>query len=160
MREYCTLIHEGIYSVTVHVIGPRQVDIPWKHVPDVSLWIEVEEPVFTIADVAVMYALNNGTIRVIALEVDVIPPPLLSWIGVIVVTLFERVKVGFVGYSGWALIVQLPIMAFDFIEITVGQEVLVQEPAVHLLNDHIKPPEVTVELCHAEFSRLVDYTIV
>ena len=85
---------------------------------------------------------------------------MLGRIGIIIKAQFERVNVGLVGYCICTLVVQFSIVAFNFIEVAIGQEVLVKEPAIHLLNGHVKTPEVTVVLCRAEFGRFVNYTIV
>ena len=92
-------------------------------------------------------ALDNTTVRKIAVQIHICPPPLFCRIGTEVIALLERRQIGPVGDAHQSLVGDLPLVAFYLVHVSVGQTVLFEESPVHLLDGHVKPPEVAVILC-------------
>ena len=145
---------ERLLAVAVHVAGPGQVEVPRQGGPLFCLGVEVVEIVFAVADVVVVDALDDGAVAVVAGQVHVGAPPVLA--GVALVAVHVAVEVGLVGDGERSLVVEVARSAFHLVQVAVRQVVLVEEPAVHLLDREVEPPKVAVVLRGPVFIGFVD----
>ena len=133
MRAARTRLLNGSFAVAVHVIGPGEIQVPGNNFPLVRLGIVVIKVIFAVADVVMMNGFDNRAVTVILLQIEIVAPPLIGGRGG-VVGIKEGGQVGSIGGLGRPLIVRRAGAAFHFVEIAVGQVVLVEEVAVELLD--------------------------
>ncbi len=132
--------------------GPGQVQVPGELPPQIvraplgrrGHGIQVIEEVLVVLEVAVAHRLRGRDIAVIGLEIHVLAPPLGR--GIAAVAGHERVQVRLVQSPGGPLVVQRAGAALHLVEVAVGQVVLVEKAAVHLLDGHVQTPEVPIVL--------------
>ena len=131
--------------------GPAQIDVPGEQPPLIRLGVVIEEPVL-LGDVSVVDGVLDRIVRVVAVEMDILPPPGL---GRIAVGAEELPQVGPIGRLPGTLVVEVVHLVVHLEEIAVGQIVLVEELAVDLLHGQIQPPEIAVVLRAARRQRRV-----
>ena len=127
----------------IHVVRPSQIQIPRAGLPQARLRIAVEEVVFPVRDVVVVNALNDRLIAVVAHQVPVRPPPLLTRTRVVGL---EVGQIRFVRRSIWAQIVHLAATTFHLVQVAVGQTVLFEKATILLFNRQIDAPEIAFVL--------------
>ena len=107
-----------------------------------------------------MNALHNGLVAVVLWQVKVRAPPGVWQAGIrpAVVCVQKRAQVRAVRRAGRTKIVERAGAAFHFIEVAVGQIVLLQKPAVLLFDSQIHAPEIAFELrAGTRFVRVINH---
>ena len=125
-------------TVAIHVIGKGEIKVPRKHLELSGVGVVIVVVVFTVGDIVVVNGFNHCAITEILLDIEIRTPPLLRGVSTTVST-DEGGDIRPVCHLSRTLIVGLPGVPLDFVEIPVGQPMLVKKLAVHLLDHKIEP---------------------
>ena len=123
--------------------------------PFIGFRIVVIVIVLSIGDVVMMNALDDRSVTVVFVQIEIIAPPLFTGRGV-VVGIEKRVEVRAVGRLRRPLIIEAARSRFHFVKVSVGQFMLIQHVAIGLLERQIEPLKIGIKLSRASFRCIFD----